>query len=100
MKIDDTHFEYYVDYITKKVHLLDLNHFGTQSLTNAICPDFQAKLIEEENLLTDVIDFEWLCYGTDGIIASYKDYNFKFANYKLPYLYPPYLEVMGKRRSH
>jgi hypothetical protein len=99
MRLDNTHFDYYVDYITKKIHLLDLNNFSTMTLTNAMCPEFQAKLIEKESLLSDVIDFEWLCYGTDGLIASYRNYNFKFANSKLPYLYPPYLEKMEKRRS-
>lgn len=99
MIIGNSKIEYFVDYINKKVHLLDLDNFGTRSLTNAICPEFQNKLIEQENLLKDVVDFEWICYGTDGIIASYKEYNFKYCNPKLPYLHEPYKEVMKKRKE-
>lgn len=100
MRLGNTSFEYFIDYINKKIHLLDLDQSRTMSLTNAIDPTFQQKLVDAECLLKDVLDFEWLCYGTDGIVASYRNYNFKFANHKLPYLHQPYLEIMTKRRNN
>lgn len=98
VRINNTELEYFIDFITKKMHLLDLDNSGTKTLTNAIDPHFQQALIDQENLLQDIIDFEWLVYATDGIIASYSDYNFKFVNPKLPYLHKPYVDVMKKRR--
>lgn len=99
MLIDNTEVTYFIDYINKKMHVLDSDSPGRMSLTNAIDPHFQKRLLEQENLLQDIIDFEWFCYGTDGIIASYHDYNFKYVNAKLPWVHKPFLDVMMKRRK-
>jgi hypothetical protein len=99
MRVGNTELLYYIDYIAKKVHLLDLDEVGRTSLTNAIDIHFQKEFIEQESLLIDLLDFDWICYATDGIVAIYRDYNFKFLNPKLPYLYKEYLEVMKKRRK-
>lgn len=98
MRVGNTELVYFIDYLGKKIHLLDMDEPGRKTITNAIDPTFQQKLIEQEGLLNDVMDFDWLVYATDGIIASYRNYNFKFVNPKLPYLHQPYLEIMQSRR--
>jgi hypothetical protein len=98
MRVGNTEVLYYIDYIGKRIHLLDLDNAGRRSLTNAIDPTFQKLFIEQEMLMEDVLEFDWICYATDGIIASYKNYNFKYMNPKLPYLHAPFVEIMGQRR--
>lgn len=98
MRIENTDIEYHVDYIEKKIHLLDLDRDQARSLTNTISPDFQKRMVEQEGLLQDVLNFDWICYASDGIICSYSNYNFKFMNPKLPYLFEPFIEEMVKRR--
>lgn len=99
MLIDNTEIHFTIDEILKKVHILDLDKYGRRSLTNAIDPGFQAKIIQKIGLAPEVLEYEWICYGMDGIVASYQDYNFKFRAYDVPYLHKPYLDVMGERRS-
>ena len=99
MKVNNTELDYYVDYINKKIHLLDMERDTSKSLANIISPDFQNKLIEQEGLLQDILDFDWVCYCYDGIIASYRNYNFKLVNPKLPYLHRPYKLTMESRKK-
>jgi hypothetical protein len=99
MLVGNTEVIYFIDYLGKRVHLLDMNSPGRMSLTNAIDPTFQKKFVEQEQLLKDIIEFDWLCYGTDGIIAAYSNYNFKFVNQKLPWVHQPFVEEMIKRRT-
>lgn len=99
MKINNTELDYHVDYINKKVHLLDMDSSSNNNLVNTMSPDFQIKLVEHEGLMQDVLDFEWICYGLDGIIASYRNYNFKLVNPKLPYLHRPYKLTMESRKK-
>jgi hypothetical protein len=98
MKINNTEILYFIDYLNRGIHLLDLDRSGRMSLTNAIDPRFQQALIDHENLLQDVMDFEWYCYGTDGIIAVYRNYNFSFLkDYSI--MHKPFVELMKQRRS-
>jgi hypothetical protein len=99
MLVGNTELIYFIDYIGKRIHLLDMNTPGRMSLTNSIDPTFQQKFIDQEQLLNDILDFEWICYGSDGIIASYKNYNFKFVNQKLPWVHKPFLEALAERRK-
>ncbi len=99
MKIEETRFEYFIDYINNRIHLLDCDNSVANSLINNISPEFQAKMIEDECLMLDVLDFEWICYGQDGLIVSYKDYNVKILNPKLPNLHKPYKVVMETRKK-
>jgi|SRR3954465_9874378 hypothetical protein len=99
MKVGNTELLYYIDYVGKRIHLLDMDGQGRTSLTNAIDPTFQKLFVEQEMLMTDILEFDWICYGTDGIIASYRNYNFKFMNPKLPYLHKPFVDIMAERRA-
>ena len=97
MKIDNVEFEYYVDYINKRIHLMDVNAHG-QSIINAISSELQKKLIFSEGLLSATIDFEWYCYNYDGIIVSYKDYCYKIESHKMPYLHKPFSKLVESRK--
>lgn len=95
MEIDNIELEYFIDYINNKMHLLDssLNSHTIGNLPNVIGTGFQKKLIEKENLLIDVIDFEWICYCPNGVVMAFKDYNLKLISKKLPWLHKPFLTV-------
>lgn len=99
MRIGDSELEYFVDYLNKRIHILDLDHSGMRTLTNAIDPTFQRKFVEQEHLLSDVLDFQWLCYATDGIIAEYRNYNFKFVPRDERNLHQPYVKKMEERKN-
>lgn len=99
MKVGNTEIEFHIDYVNKKFHLVDLDNTGMHKLTNYIDPTYQKKLIEQESLLSDLIDFEWICYSNDGYIASYLNYNFKILSPKVPYLFKPYLDYMQKTKK-
>jgi hypothetical protein len=95
---DSMKIEYFIDYINRKIHILDLENFSTMGgLANKISRDFQRKLIEEENLMQDMIEFEWFCYCSNGFVLLYKDYNVVFLNKKLPWLHRPFLDVLEQR---
>jgi hypothetical protein len=98
LRINNIEFDYSIDYINRKMHLLDMEYSRKQALFNGINPDFQKRLVEAENLLQDVLTFEWICYGSDGIIAAYSNYNFKYTSPKMPYLNRAYLDIMDERR--
>jgi hypothetical protein len=99
MRIGNSELEYFIDYLNKRIHLLDLNKFGTMTLTNNLDPSFQQELINQESLLSDIMDFDWICYGTDGIITEYSHYNFKFLSYNTLLLHQPYVDKMKIRRE-
>lgn len=99
MQLGETQFEYHIDYINKKVHLLDWTQSTNGNLVNNISPDYQKSFIKAEALLQDVIDFDWICYGSDGLITAYKNYNIKILNHKLPYLHRPYKIICEGRKS-
>jgi hypothetical protein len=100
MRVGHTELEYFIDYINKRIHLFDLDNYGSSTITNSIDPTFQQKLLEQENLLQDVMDFKWICYGTDGIVAEYRNYNFKYISERDSQLYQPYLEKLeGRKRK-
>jgi hypothetical protein len=95
MKIDGIKLQYFIDYLEKRVHLMDMNPVG-QNLANAMCPDFQKKFVEQEHLLSDVADFEWLLY-VGNLIISYQNYDIKVVNAKLPYVHKPFLKTLEDR---
>lgn len=99
MQIENTEIEYHIDHEQKKLHLLDLDQSGRKSLTNAIGNAFIMSLIEQEHLPLEVFKYEWICYASDGIVASYEGYNFNFKHHSLPYLHKEYLEVMEDRKK-
>jgi hypothetical protein len=99
MQLGETQFEYYIDYINKKIHLLDWTQRSSGNLVNNISPDYQKRFLEAEALMQDVIDFDWIIYGSDGLISSYRNYNFKILNVKLPYLHKPYKVICESRKN-
>jgi hypothetical protein len=99
MQVGNVELLYFIDYLNKRIHLMDRTSVGQITLVNTIDPTFQQKMIEQEQLLRDIIDFEWICYGSDGFISSYSNYNFKVLNSKLPYLYKPYLDEVWRNKK-
>ena len=99
-EIKGTKLEYFIDYINKRIHLFDLDNYGSTTLSNNLDPTFQQKLIDQECLLSDVMDFKWICYGTDGIIAEYRNYNFNIISHDMRLTHEPYIEKMKERRNH
>src|SRR3954466_2323569 len=98
MDLGKVEIDFHVDYINKKVHLLDLNQNTSFGLFDVISPDLKTKFAQDHDFMMDVLTFDWICYGRDGIVCSYDNYNFKYMNPKLPYLHEPYLDEMEKRR--
>lgn len=80
VKIDNINIEYYVDYLKRQMHLLDLENFANQSVRNCIDQTWQRKLIYQEMLLTDVMDFDWYIYALDGVVLVYRHYNLSFVD--------------------
>lgn len=99
MRIKDTDILYFIDYISKRIHIIDLQTAGKSRIENIIDPGFQQELIEKEQLLEDILDFEWIVYGIYSVIASYKNYNFRFLNKKLPWLHQPFLDMLEERNE-
>jgi hypothetical protein len=98
MKLDGVNFEYFIDYINNRIHIIDLDQYGT-TVANSISPSWQRKLIEQELLLEDIMEFEWICYGRDGYIAKYRDYNFSYVAPNSILVHQPYLKKMEDRRK-
>jgi|1185.fasta_scaffold77493_3 hypothetical protein len=90
MIINDIKFDYYINYLGKSVHLLDLSNSHFKTLLNAMCADFQKKLIEEEALLQDVLGFDWICYGQSGLIMEFNKYGLQFISKGDKRLHAPY----------
>lgn len=97
MRIGDTQLEYFIDYLNRRVHLFDLDKSGMRTVTNAIDPKFQKRFIRQEQLLSDLLDFQWICYGTDGIVVEYKEYSFSFVSHKDQRVHQPYIDKMEAR---
>lgn len=80
MKVESVEVEIHVEHKEKRIHVLELSPPSYNGLHNSIGPEFQKKLIEQANLLIDVLDFEWICYGAGGVILTYKDYGLQLGN--------------------
>lgn len=94
MKIDGLELEYFIDYTNKAVHLLSRSRASYQEVLNAISEDFKRRLIEQEQLLIDIFDFDWICYSMTGLIMEYKDYGLLFVSKSDKRLYKPYMSVL------
>lgn len=99
MQNENIKMEYHIDYINKKIHFVDWSQAAHEQIVNLISPDYQKRFLEAEALMQDVLDFDWIIYGVDGLISSYKNYNFKILNPKLPYLHRPYKLICEARRK-
>jgi hypothetical protein len=88
-------FEYFIDYLKRKVHLLNVESNSYKKLSNIIDPEFQKNFIKTENLLLDLMDFDWILYESTGIIIIYKNYSIAIVSPKLPYLHKPFLEKLN-----
>ena len=56
-------------------------------------PEFQMNVIEGEQLLIDVLDFDWICYGSGGLIMEFKESGLMFVSKDDKRLYKPYMRV-------
>jgi hypothetical protein len=93
MKIFNTEIEYFIDYVSRTIHIKERPTSSFHSLFNEISPEFQSLLIEEEHLLMDVLDFEWICYGFAGLIMEYKNYSLVFVSKTDERLHKPFISV-------
>lgn len=98
VKIDGCEILYHIDYVGKTVHLLDKNN-GGRTLTNSLCDKWKKQFVFQEMLLTDVLDFDWFCYATDGIVCTFNNSNFEFVK-DYTQLHKPYLEAMRQRGEY
>jgi hypothetical protein len=91
MKIGEVELEYFIDYIGRSIHLLDLSNSHYRRLLNAIGPELQNELIEKEHLLQDVLTFDWICYSNTGLIMEYKNYSLVFVSKNDKRLHRPFV---------
>jgi transcriptional regulator CtsR len=71
IKIDEIELGYAVNYFKRVIHVIS-NNADKEKFKNIIGRSFQRKLIYKRKLLQEVLYFEWLLYGTDGSILSFK----------------------------
>lgn len=96
MKIDNIELVYFIDYLGRKVHLLEKSNSGTQdSLPNVLSPSFQRKLIEREHLLIDLMDFDWILYSQGRFVTRYRAYNLAIVSKTEKWLHKPFLDDIG-----
>lgn len=98
MHILGMELEYFIDYVGNRIHILEKSASINKQLFNTISPDFQKQLVEEQFLLTDVLDFDWILYDLNGLIVAYTDYNMKLVNRKMPFVHEPYIEAARKHK--
>jgi hypothetical protein len=91
MKIKNIEVTYLIEYIEKRIHVLDLSNSNYGGLQNVIGPDFQKELIEKEHLLIDVMDFDWVLYCSGGLVMTYKGYNLNLVSKTEKWLHAPFL---------
>jgi hypothetical protein len=96
VQFENAKFEYYVDYVEKRIHIKDHESAHTYSVMNQISPDFQKWLVREEELLIDVLEFDWYLYTGNDIVARWSDYTFKFITPTESSVYKPYLKNKAK----
>jgi hypothetical protein len=95
MRIENVEIEYMVDYINRCVHMADKSRHQFQGLLNVMSPEFQTNVIEGEGLLIDVMDFDWICYGSGGLIMEFKECGLVFVSKEDNRLHKPYMNVSG-----
>jgi hypothetical protein len=95
MRIDNIEIEYFINYIGRSIHILDKTRNHYQNLLNIMSPEFQKRIIEEEQLLSDVFDFDWICYGSGGLIMEFKEYTLVFVSKQDNRLHKPFIGVLG-----
>jgi hypothetical protein len=93
MRINNIEVEYFVDYVGRGIHILDKSRAHYQNLLNEMSPDFQMNFIEGENLLMDVMEFDWICYGSGGLIMEFKEYGLVFVPKNDKRLHKPFMGV-------
>jgi hypothetical protein len=91
VKIDNVEVDYHIDYLGKKIHLLDLGPRYSNTLVNMISPDFQKKFIKKECLLIDIVTFDWILYCGSGLVILYKDFQAMLILDNQKWLYGPFL---------
>ena len=90
MKIDNIELEYHIDYLQRKIHLLDLGPRHSQTLLNIISPEFQKKFVKQEALLIDIVDFDWVLYCGSGLVILYSNYTANIVGKSEKWLYTPF----------
>jgi hypothetical protein len=91
MRINGVELEYQIDYVGRTFHIKDKGRY--HNLFNVISPEFQMNVIEGENLLLDIIDFDWICYGSNSLVMEFKEYGLVFVSKTDNRLYKPFMSV-------
>lgn len=95
VELRNVKFEYHIDYINKRLHLLNIDH--RRKISDVIGLDFQAEFIKAEKLLIDILDFDWYLYESQGIIVLYKNSSYFLTSHLMPYLHKDYLNKLAQR---
>jgi hypothetical protein len=98
MKVENIQVEHFVDYLNGRIHLLEkgLSTYSN-SLPNIIGPEFQKSFIEREQLLIDVMDFDWVCYCSNRLILLFKGHSLTLIPNEYKTLHKPFLDVLESR---
>jgi hypothetical protein len=90
VKIDNIELEYHIDYLQRKIHILDLGPRHSNTLVNIISPDFQKRFVKQEALLIDIIGFDWVLYCGSGLVILYNNYSANVVGKNEKWLYTPF----------
>ena len=95
MKVENIEVEFFIDYLNKRIHVLEKGRsLYNQSLPNIIGTEFQKSFIEQQNLLIDVMNFEWFCYCSNGLVLLFKGRGLNLVSDTSEMLYKPFLDAL------
>lgn len=77
------------------VHVLDLARRGSPSVTNSI-ERLQPQIIDALGLDGGVSSYQWLLYGTDGVISKFEQGTFTFVSGDDPRVHTDFRQAMVK----
>jgi hypothetical protein len=95
LRINNVSFSYHIDYINRRIHLLEAKGNSVyQSLANAMSPQFKKQVIDQELLLEDTIEFEWIVYSFGGLVLRSIGFSLDIVSKEETYLHKAYLEAI------
>lgn len=90
----ELHVQIFIDPDNRRIHVLDQDAEGTMSVTNGI-DQIQQEILEKHRLDGEINDWQWVLYGTDGVVSVFEQGQFKIAPGGI--LHWPFFEVCYER---